>query len=39
LREEIKAKYKNKKVEYNGIVFDSKKECARYRQLEILERV
>lgn len=39
MREEIKAKYKNKKVEYNRIVFDSKKECARYRQLEILERV
>ncbi len=29
-------KYLNKKCEYNGIKFDSKKELARYKLLEIL---
>lgn len=31
-----RAKYKNKKVEYDGKVFDSKKEYLRYRELEVL---
>ena len=31
------SKYKNIRVEYNGIKFASKAECNRYRQLEILE--
>lgn len=31
-------KYKNKKVEVDGIVFDSKKEAARYRELKLLEQ-
>lgn len=30
-------KFNAKKVEYNGIKFDSKKECERYKQLKILE--
>lgn len=30
-------KYHNKKVEYNGILFDSKKEMRRYKELELLE--
>lgn len=30
-------KYHNKKVEYNGIKFDSKKEMQRYKELELLE--
>lgn len=31
-------KYKNKKVEIDGIVFDSKKEARRYQELLLLER-
>ena len=31
-------KYKNKKVEYRGIKFDSKKEMAYYIKLELLEQ-
>lgn len=31
-----RAKYHNKKVEYDGKVFDSKKEYKRYRELELL---
>lgn len=31
-----RAKYHNKKVEYDGKVFDSKKEYQRYRELELL---
>ena len=31
------SKYRAKKVEYDGIVFDSKKERDRYAQLKILE--
>lgn len=31
-----KAKYNNEKVEYDGMVFDSKKEYRRYRELLIL---
>ena len=30
-------KYKNKKVEVDGILFDSKKEAARYLELKLLE--
>lgn len=30
-------KYHNKKVIYNGIKFDSKKEMQRYKNLELLE--
>ena len=33
-----KNKYNNKKVEYDGHVFDSQKECTRYKQLKLLER-
>lgn len=33
----IKNKYHNKKVIYNGIKFDSKKEMQRYKELELLE--
>jgi hypothetical protein len=33
-----KNKYKNKKVEIDGIVFDSKKEARRYQELLLLER-
>lgn len=32
-------KYKNNKVEYDGIIFDSKKEAQRYAELKLLERV
>ena len=32
------SKYKNKKVEIDGIKFDSKKEAARYQELKSLER-
>ena len=32
------AKYKNKKVEVDGIKFDSKREATRYGQLKILEK-
>jgi len=31
-------KYRNKKVEYNGMLFDSKKELKRYQELLILLR-
>lgn len=31
-------KYHNKKVIYDGIKFDSKKECKRYRELKLMER-
>lgn len=31
-------KYKNNKVEYDGILFDSKKEAKRYAELKLLER-
>lgn len=31
-------KYKNKKVEVDGILFDSKKEATRYQELKRLER-
>lgn len=34
----MKNKYGNKKIEYNGMVFDSKREFARYKELELLER-
>ena len=32
------SKYRNKKTEYDGITFDSKKEAARYAELKLLER-
>ena len=32
------SKYKAKKTQYNGILFDSKKEAKRYRELLLLER-
>ena len=32
------SKYKNKKVKYDGIVFDSLKEYNRYKELKLLER-
>ena len=32
------SKYKNKKYQFNGIIFDSKAECVRYKQLLPLER-
>lgn len=31
-------KYKNSKIDYDGIKFDSKKEAARYAELKILEK-
>ena len=31
-------KYRNKKVEYNGITFDREKECEHYKLLKILEK-
>lgn len=31
------SKYKNTKTEVDGIVFDSKKEAARYKELKLLE--
>ena len=31
-------KYKNKKIEVDGIVFDSKKEARRYQELKLLEK-
>lgn len=30
-------KFNAKKIEFNGITFDSKKECERYKQLKVLE--
>ena len=35
---ESKNKYKNKKIEVDGIIFDSKKEAKRYTELKILEK-
>ena len=32
------AKYKNKKIEVDGIVFDSKKEAKRWKELILLEK-
>lgn len=32
------SKYHSKKTEYDGIMFDSKKEAARYAELKLLER-
>ena len=32
------SKYKNKKIEVDGIKFDSKKEALRYQELKLLER-
>ncbi|MEG1074908.1 MAG: DUF1064 domain-containing protein [Ruthenibacterium sp.] len=32
------SKYNSQKVTYNGINFESKKECGRYRELLLLER-
>ena len=34
-----RSKYGAKKVEYNGMVFDSKRECRRYKELEILQQI
>lgn len=34
----MKTKYHNKKVVYNGIKFDSKKEMKRYVELKLLEK-
>ena len=34
----MKTKYNNIKTEFDGIKFDSKKECARYAVLRLLER-
>lgn len=31
-------KYKNKKVQYDGMTFDSKKELSRYKELKTLEQ-
>jgi hypothetical protein len=33
-----KPKFRNKKVEYEGIVFDSRKEYSRYRELLLLQK-
>lgn len=33
------SKYHSKKVTYNGLTFDSKKECKRYKELALLEKV
>lgn len=32
------SKYKNKKITYNGMTFDSKKEYRRYCELEVMQR-
>lgn len=34
----VKSKFKNKKVEFDGLTFDSKKESRRYNELKLLER-
>lgn len=34
-----RSKYGSKKVEYNGMVFDSKRECRRYKELEIIQQL
>lgn len=33
------AKFKNVKVEYGGMTFDSRKECARWKELETWQRM
>lgn len=33
------SKYGEEKVKYNGMVFDSKRECRRYQELEILQKI
>ena len=33
------SKYNSKKVTYDGITFDSKKEASRYKQLKLLEKI
>ena len=33
-----KSKYGNRKTEYNGIQFDSQKECSRYKQLLLQQK-
>ena len=38
-RENHMSKYHSKKVTYDGITFDSKKEAARYKQLKLLENI
>ena len=35
----MKNKYRNKKININGIVYDSKKEYRRHQELSLLERV
>lgn len=35
----MSTKYKNKKVVYDGIKFDSKKEAARYSELKMFEEI
>ena len=32
------AKYRNRKTQFDGMVFDSKKEAKRFKELELLER-
>lgn len=32
-------KYGNKKITYEGITFDSQKECKRYKELQMLQRL
>lgn len=32
-------KYGNKKIKYDGLTFDSKKEASRYKELKILEQL
>lgn len=32
------SKYKNQKITYHGIKFDSKRECERYKELKLLEK-
>ena len=38
LQQKGKSKYKNEKVLFDGMEFDSKKECNRYIDLKLLER-
>lgn len=33
-----RSKFHNQKVEVDGITFDSKKECRRYKELKLMER-
>ena len=37
LKRKGKAKFRNVRVEYDGIKFDSKRECAHYQELKLLE--